>query len=243
MITIFQFPTSYGVPNTSPFCMKLETYCRMANLPFEIKVVRDPRKAPKGKLPFIKDGDMLLADSGIIIDYLKQKYGDTLDAHLTELQKAQNLAWQRLMEEHLYWTLVYSRWMDPVNWPIIKKSFFGSVPWLIRGLIERSVRKNIHQELIGHGIGRHSQDEIYKMGIIDLQAIHTQLANQAYFCGDQACTIDAILYSYLANILAAPIKSPIGDYVCAQQTFQEYCARMKERYFSNFCSGNAAANT
>lgn len=232
MITIYQFPTSFGLPNTSPFCMKLETYCRMADLPFEIKETRDPRKAPKGKFPFIKDGNVMLADSGIIVDYLKQKYGDKLDAHLTPQQQAQNLAWQRLLEEHLYWVMVYSRWMDPANWPFMKSVFFSSIPWLIRGLIERSVKKSMQQALHGHGMGRHTQQEIYTMGVNDLKAIHTQLGNQPFFCGDQPCSIDAVLYAFLAGIIAVPIQTPIGDYARAQTTFIDYCARMKERYYA-----------
>ena len=33
MIKLFQFPPAFGLPNASPFCMKLETWLRMAGLP------------------------------------------------------------------------------------------------------------------------------------------------------------------------------------------------------------------
>jgi hypothetical protein len=32
-IVLHQFYRSFGLPNASPFCMKLETYLRMAELP------------------------------------------------------------------------------------------------------------------------------------------------------------------------------------------------------------------
>ena len=66
-----QFPAALGLPNASPFCMKLETYLRMTGLPFEVRPVTDPRRAPKGKLPYIDDGGTVLADSNLILDYLK----------------------------------------------------------------------------------------------------------------------------------------------------------------------------
>ncbi len=36
MIKLFQFAPAFGLPNASPFCMKLETYLRMAGLPFQL---------------------------------------------------------------------------------------------------------------------------------------------------------------------------------------------------------------
>ncbi len=30
MITLFQFPAAFNVPNASPYCLKLETWLRLA---------------------------------------------------------------------------------------------------------------------------------------------------------------------------------------------------------------------
>ncbi len=53
MIKLYQFDPAFGLPNASPFCMKLETYLRMAQLPFEIEpaTLQAFNKAPKGKMP------------------------------------------------------------------------------------------------------------------------------------------------------------------------------------------------
>ena len=53
MITLHQFPSAWGLPNASPFCMKVETYLRMCNLPYTTVNVLNPAKGPKGKLPYI----------------------------------------------------------------------------------------------------------------------------------------------------------------------------------------------
>ena len=44
MIKLFQFPPYWGLPNASPFCMKVETYLRMTGIPYQNVYVRDPRK-------------------------------------------------------------------------------------------------------------------------------------------------------------------------------------------------------
>ena len=36
MIQLYQFEPAFGLPNASPFCMKVETWLRMAALPFEV---------------------------------------------------------------------------------------------------------------------------------------------------------------------------------------------------------------
>lgn len=54
MIILHQFARTWGIPNLSQFCVKVETYLRMVKLPYEI-VETLPLKGPRGKLPFIED--------------------------------------------------------------------------------------------------------------------------------------------------------------------------------------------
>ena len=52
MITLYQTPVAWGMPNLSPFCFKLESYLRMAGLPYTAKLAQLPH-APKGKVPYV----------------------------------------------------------------------------------------------------------------------------------------------------------------------------------------------
>jgi glutathione S-transferase len=87
LITLHQFVPTFGLPNASPFCMKLETWLR---------------KAPKSKMPYIVDHGRVVSDSSFIIEYLKATCGDKLDAWLSAEQHAVALALQRRLEEILY---------------------------------------------------------------------------------------------------------------------------------------------
>ena len=57
VIRVHQFAPALGLPNASPFCMKLETYLRMAGLPFEL--VNEIRKESETK--FRKSEQALVA--------------------------------------------------------------------------------------------------------------------------------------------------------------------------------------
>ena len=86
-----------------------------------------PLKA-KGKLPWIDDDGVAVADTSFIIDHLKARYGDPLDAGLSALERAQSLAFQRLIEENLYWAVVHTRWSDAAGWRVARAAFFGALP-------------------------------------------------------------------------------------------------------------------
>ena len=46
MIELYQFAPAWGLPNPSPFCIKLELYLKMTGLPFEVITENDTRKGP-----------------------------------------------------------------------------------------------------------------------------------------------------------------------------------------------------
>ncbi|MBS0286925.1 MAG: glutathione S-transferase family protein [Proteobacteria bacterium] len=229
MITLYQYPPHWGLPNVSLFCMKLECYLKMTGIAYQVKVLRDPRKAPKGKLPFINDNGFILADSSLIIDYLQKKYAPNLDAHLSPLQQGMSLAMQRLIEEHLYWILLYSRWCEDDNWLICKPEFFGKKRGFFLNFIAETVRKKQFKVLYAHGIGRHSSADMYKFGVKDLEALDILFTGPFIF-GEKPSTLDASLYALLANIMVPPIPSPLQTYAKANKKFVEYCDLMKNTY-------------
>src|SRR5579862_3366741 len=135
MIYLHQYPAIWGLPSLSPFCVKVESYLRMANLAYEIVVETNPRKGPKGKMPVIRDGNHIIADSSFIIDYLDKTYTVGLDKKLNNKEKALSYAVQKMIEDHLYYVLLYSRWIDPIGKKVIDKEFRRFFPKIVSGLI------------------------------------------------------------------------------------------------------------
>lgn len=233
MIKLYQYEPAMGLPNASPFCMKLENYLRMAQLPFEAPLIklRDLGKAPKGKLPYIDDNGKTLADSSLIIDYLKATYGDPLDGWLSAEQRALVLAFGRLLEENLYWALLHSRWIEPPGWALTRPAFFGSLSWPLKWIIPAIARRGLRQQLHGHGMGRHSAQEIHAIGQRDITALADFLGHKRYFLGDQPCSLDASAYAFLANILWTPLESALKQHAVRYPQLEAYCQRMRSQYY------------
>ena len=114
-VTLVQFPPVWG-RNVSPFTLKLETWLKLAEIPYTVRHSTDLGKAPKRKLPFIEDGLVAIGDSSLIIEHLKATRGIDPDAGLSDRERAEALALQRMFEDHFYYVLMYSRWLDPEGW-------------------------------------------------------------------------------------------------------------------------------
>ena len=231
MLKLVQFHPAFGVRNMSPFCLKLETWLRMSGIEYEVVWNSSTRDAPKGKLPYIEDGDLRLGDSSLIIDYLISQHGDRLDSWLDVRQQAQALAWRTLFEEGLIYPILYSRWIDPAGWQLTQQ-LFDPLPPPKRQIIADSQRESVRQRLDGQGMGRHSAKEIYHLGSRYLSAIEAQLGEQPFMLGAQPSALDATAYGFLANLLDTPFENPLNQQASATPRFSAYVMQMKKRYFS-----------
>lgn len=227
MINLYQYPSYWGLPSGSPFCTKLETYLKLANIPYKTVITYDPRPAPKQKLPYIKDGEKLIPDSSLIINYLKNTYGDKLDQDLSPEQKAIALGIQRLCEEHLFWFIVYDRWVDDKGWEITKPAFFSKLGFPLRLFLPSLIRKDQAKACLKQGVGRFTEEERFLLGKQNIDAIVELLGHKNYFFGDKPSSIDATVWAFMTSILNTPVPSKLREYANNIQNLKNYDARMK----------------
>lgn len=228
-IKLHQFPPVWG-RNVSPFTLKLETWLRLAGLPFEVVPVRNPKKGPKGKLPFIEDEDgTVLGDSTLIIEHLERTRGVDPEAGLDPIQRAEALALQRLFEDHFYFILVYSRWLDPDGWRAVRPAFFRFLPPGVRQTLPWLIRAKVRRDLVAQGIARHRKDDLYAMGRADLEAVSILLDDGPFFFRDRPTTIDAVAYGFLANLLLVPVETGLKRIGLEYANLLAFCQAIERR--------------
>ncbi len=227
MLTLQIFAPGLGQKSPSPFAMKGIALMQMSGLDYQLKSA-DPRKTAKQKLPVLIDGNKAIPDTTHIQAYLKKAHGVDLDKGLSAEQLAIGEAFRRMNEEHLYWVLVYSRWIK--NGDKIRDMFFAAVPVIMRKFVFRMVVKQVRASLRGHGMGRHSAAEIYAFGAADLQAISTCLGDRDFFFGDEPTSIDASLFGMLNCILVPPIETPLKQAAISHDNLVAYHERFGERF-------------
>ncbi len=235
MLIVHKYGPAWGTPDISPFVVKLETYLRLAGIPYEGKPA-DPRKAPKQKLPYVDDDGTVLGDSRLIIEHLEQRRGISLDAHLAPGQRSVATAFQSMLEEHLYFVIVHDRWKIDANWqrylPTMRQILSGAVPGPLTGLVAGLARKQMLKALSAQGTGRHTPDEVGRIGQRIVGALAEQIGDGPFFFGAEPATIDATAYAFLLGILEAPFEGQVSDAVRASEGLKGYVERIKKRCWS-----------
>jgi len=233
MITFFQPPTPPADANLSPFCTKLDMILQLSGLDIEHQMVMDPREGPKQKVPFIKDGNQALGDTQFIEAHLKAKYGIDLLAHLSPTDQAIGRMIMSTAEEQLYFILVYTRWQIDANWPIMENIFFGHMPDGMRQEVANGARAMIAAALHGQGIGRHSVEENYKLGMRIIDDLATLLGRRNYFLSDKPTSIDASVYGCLINFIQNPVPTPLAEHVRSHANLSAFVDRVSSQFFAN----------
>ena len=201
MITLVTFPEAFGLRNVSPFCLKVEMALEHLKLDHEIKLQADPRSAPKGKLPYIDIDGEIIPDSEIIFEKLDEMTQGALYGNLSLTERAAGTAFTRLLEDHLYWMMVASRWLDDDWWPNVKEGFFASMPPLVRTFVGPIARRQMRQTYDLHGLGRHSLDEQKAFAARDLNAIVGAIDETGYLVGGRLTVYDFTAAAMLAGIV------------------------------------------
>jgi glutathione S-transferase len=237
-IKLFQFPRMFDIPNLSPFCCKLETWLRIAGIPYEVVETLDPRKAPRGKLPFIEDAGVRLADTSIIVDHLAKTRGVDPDARLDAAQRAVALLVQRTLEEHYAFVLAYTHLVREQG-VRHTRARFDALPALVGPLVARLVQGRVKKLLWYQGVLRHSDEEIMESARRDWRAILAFMSDGPFFFGPEPSGVDAIVFGALATSVLTPIESPIRDFLRSQPTCVAYAEMMRARFFPELVNGRS----
>ncbi len=230
-LKVYHLPGGWGLRSVSPFCLKLDAVLMMMELPHQSITASTPFGGPKKKAPWIEHEGRKIGDSSFIIAYLIERFGKDPDAALTPTQRGQAVAILRLVEENLYWAMVYDRWVRPENWPILKGSVLGQIPAPIRALIAPKARRDVQKQLSGHGLGLHSEADIAAIARRDIDALAAMLGDGDWFFGDQPTMTDAAVFSLLANIRYVDFASPMKAMIEDRANLAGFTDRFRARFY------------
>ena len=232
-LVVHGFPPVWGQPSPSPFATKLETWLRMAGLPYRTALIAGRPRSKSGKFPYITTPDgRLLSDSSIIIETLTAEHGVTLDAHLTPLERAHARMLQRTLEEHLYWMIVWSRWVRPGGFEHVRRDYFRHAPPALAGLIARVARRAAKQQVVAQGMGRHDDARLLRLATQDLEAVEALLGDKDTVFGAPS-TADAIVFAFVGACLTTPGDCSLAALVRARPRLVAHVERIRTRHWQS----------
>lgn len=227
-LTVHIFSGAWDIPSESPFCLKLLTWMKMAEIPFETARLTGPAKSKSGKAPYVEREDgSIVEDSSAIIETFTEEFSVTLDAERTPQQRATTLMLQRMVETHLYFAVLIHRWRD--HWPEVREAYFkGLIPTPVLWVAGPFIRRATLKQAEGQGTGRMPWSQAVAEAKADLQALSTTLGDQDYFLGTPGMA-DAIVYGALENIRAEPFDGPLKDALHRHDNLVAWLDRVRAR--------------
>ena len=111
----------------------------------------------------------------------------------------------------------------------------SGVPFTLR-LMMPLVSKRLLKSAIAQGMGRHTEAEVYEMGIKDMKAISDYLGDKPFITGDKVTEFDCALFGMLAQLVwnspgSDPLEKMMQDELVNLKAF---CERIKEQFWPDW---------
>ena len=232
-VTLHQPPTRpWGTPNLSPFCIKLETYLRMTEIPYKLAKFKRG-DAPKGKVPYVALDGTFVGDSQLVIEELERRLASegkpALDAGLSPRDAALGLLVRRALEEGFYFVAMYMRWKTDAGYAVMRDEFSKFMPRIVAPIIRRDHVK----KLKGQGTGRHTADEAFALGAADFGAVSELLGDKPFLLGDAPRIADTTVYAFVEGVLSFPVDTPLKAGISAHPNLVAYRQRIRDRWWKD----------
>lgn len=214
MLTLYSYPSLFGVADNNGYGLKVYAWLKLAGVPFVHEHLFDAAQAPRQQLPYAEEDGARIGDSEAILAHVREKYAVTRDDGLSEAERDTALLVLRLLDD-LYWVMSYSRWKDEAFWPQFRDALRSQHPVLTEEALQKAKDFNA-QRYHYQGIGRYAPPQAYARGLADLAVLARLVPAEGFVFGPVPTATDAAIYGFLANILFYPIETPLKLFAAAQ---------------------------
>ena len=105
----------------------------------------------------------------------------------------------------------------------------------LRYLIFYMVKRKVMGDLWSHGIGRHSEQDLYGIAEKDMQAVSAILGQKKFLFGEKPCLADAAVFAFIAASTWDCPQSPSAALTKSKaKNLEEHARRMKEIYYPDW---------
>ncbi|XP_015601462.1 metaxin-1 isoform X2 [Cephus cinctus] len=228
----------WGLPSVDSPSLQILAYAKFSGVPLDVHATNNPFRTPNGQLPVLRSGLNTLDSINDIIALFKQKNYNA-DISLTPRQCAEIVAYDTMIREKIYPALQYIWWIDQRNVnDLIRPWYAKAVPFPLNfyyhGKYEAQAKSMMESLYPTEDNNAVIENGVYSEAQKCLTLLSTRLGESEFFCGSQPTSFDAIVYSYLAPLLKAPLPNPaLQNHLKACTNLAKFVSRISQRYFGD----------
>uniref|UniRef100_A0AC35FYG6 Failed axon connections protein n=1 Tax=Panagrolaimus sp. PS1159 TaxID=55785 RepID=A0AC35FYG6_9BILA len=237
VVYLVQIPRAGAIPSVSPYCMKLETWLRMANVPYRNVSNEFSHVSHKGQIPFVELNGRQYADSNHIITDLTKTFNVQLDNHLSEKEWANMQAYHCLVENSILWVNFYYRAINNNYLATndgIMAHFTGFKKFWFKNVIMGQRKRALKKKCDAFGIGRDTPYEVEMVGKKWLTALSIFLDDKKFLMGDLPTTVDATAFATLCQFYYLPVNADLKNLIEEKRNLIDYIRNMREEYWPDW---------
>ncbi|AAZ13423.1 Outer mitochondrial membrane transport complex protein/Glutathione S-transferase, C-terminal domain containing protein, putative [Trypanosoma equiperdum] len=248
IIRLFIYPRWHLGPSISLPCVAVETFLRLANVPYKVQATYDVFPSPTRTLPYIIHEGKCVAGCTVIIQYLMDTFKLKMDDGLESMQHAVGTALRNMLLYEarfaLHHTLAHQAVLYTAPcalrcWKFSAASIACFLLWFRRHVLGTS-------KLAQLNVLRERYDSSYLM---DLEAVETLIGDKPFLFGDRPTSYDCVVYAALLPIVrmkeAKFVSEPFA-FAARSLLLREYVNRMTNvafRDLEHLCCGEEKLST
>ncbi|KAL4098248.1 hypothetical protein QTP88_022891 [Uroleucon formosanum] len=217
-------------------CLSVKTFLKMAGLEFIVEARENAEymSPHRGKVPFIKAGQFLVADFEPIVSFAQSK-GYSLSTSLDEAQKWDLRVYMSLVNNVLLNAEIYVTWNHELTYKELTKPRYSSVyPFPLNHWATYNKRCEMLSHLDVLGWKKKSLDEVFKEVERICESLSNFLGDKKYFFHEKPTELDALVFGHLFSIITTPLlNNRFAATVRAYDNLVQLCVRIETEFYQS----------
>ncbi|XP_066601961.1 metaxin-1 [Prorops nasuta] len=226
----------WGLPSIDVTCLQILAYSKFSKASLKINTTCNPFRSKNGNLPVLRTNHIAFNDVQSMKEFLKSKNYNP-DSILSLKQCANVVAYESMLFEKLYPALQYIWWVDQQNInELVKPWYSEAVPFPFNfyypGKFERQAKAMLESLYPMEDDNIVLENKIYAEAQKCITLLSVRLGEDDFFFGSLPTSLDAIVFSYLAPLLKAPLPhAALQNHLKACTNLVKFVSRISQRYF------------
>jgi len=217
-------------------CLAVKTFLKMAGLDFIVEARENAEymSPHRGKVPFIKAGQFLVADFEPIVNFAQNK-GYSLSKDLDETQKWELRVYMALVNNVLLNAEIYVTWNHEFTYNELTKPRHSSVyPFPLNHWVAYYKRREMLSYLDVLNWKKKSLDEVFREVEKICESLSSFLADKKYFFNEKPTELDALVFGHLFSIITTPLlNNRFAATVRAYDNLVQLCVRIESEFYQS----------